>query len=89
MEYIEPEDHGPTSEQLLFLPADLPPPTVDPDGVEIEAEGPAALHPLAVEFKLYPHTISECGRYECIGDRRILRRKGTQRVPRCGQKCGT
>ena len=37
---------------------------------------PAAPHPLAVEFKQYPYTISECGRYECIGDRRA-----TQRVP--------
>ena len=54
MEYIEPEDHGPTSEYMLFLPADLPPPTVDPDGIEIEADMPAALHPLAVEFKTIP-----------------------------------
>ena len=39
---------------MLFLPADLPPPTVDPDGIEIEADMPAALHPLAVEFKTIP-----------------------------------
>ena len=34
-ERIEPEEHGPTGEYILFLPDDLSPPTVDPDGVEI------------------------------------------------------
>ncbi|NBO94148.1 MAG: hypothetical protein EBV06_17835, partial [Planctomycetia bacterium] len=36
---------------------------------------------LAVEFARCPYTISECGQFEIIGDRRIRRRKGSQRVP--------
>ena len=42
---------------------------------------PPALDPLAVDFARCPYTISECGQFEIIGDRRIRRRKGSQRAP--------
>ena len=37
--------------------------------------------PLTVEFARNPYTISECGKYEIIGDGYIKRRKGSERVP--------
>ena len=48
---------------------------------EVLVDDPPVLDPLAVEFARCPYTISECGQFEIIGDRRIRRRKGSQRVP--------
>jgi hypothetical protein len=49
--------------------------------VEIEADSPPALTPLATEFECYKYRFSECGKFEIIGDRWILRKKNSQRVP--------
>ena len=62
---------------LVFLDEGQPSVVHLDDGAEVEVEAPAPLDPLTVEFARNPYTISECGKYEFIGDRRILRRKGT------------
>ena len=54
---------------------------IAPDNVEIEIELPPPTDSLATEFLTLPYRISESGKYEILGDREILRRKGTQRVP--------
>ena len=51
---FELEDDGPTGEELLFLPETATPPTMTPEGAELEADMPAALHPLAIAFKPFP-----------------------------------
>ena len=76
------EIYGPLPEgETIFFPRDdISPPTFTPDGAEIAQETSLAVSPLAVEFSAFRYTISECGKYEVIGDLRILREKGTQRV---------
>ena len=51
------------------------------DGSEIEVELPPAQDPLAAECQALLVSISPCGKYELIGEWKMFRRKGTQRVP--------
>ena len=68
--------------ETIFYPRDdLPPPAFTTNGAEVETDSPPALTPLAAEFECYKYTLSECGKYEIIGDRWIQRKKNSQRVP--------
>jgi hypothetical protein len=69
------------AETLIYPREDLPPPKFIEEGVEIEDESPPALTPLSNEFECYKHKFSDCGKFEIIGDRWILRKKNSQRVP--------
>jgi hypothetical protein len=69
------------AENLMYPREDLPPPKFTMEGVEIEDESPPALTPLTKEFECYKYKVSDCGKFEIIGDRWILRKKNSQRVP--------
>ena len=71
-----------TGNDGLVYPQDIQPRIdIAPDDVEIEIELPPPTDSLATEFLTLPYRISESGKYEISGDRKILGRKGTQRVP--------
>ena len=84
------EMHGPiqAGEAMFFSRGDTSPLTFTPDGAEVEQETPPAISPLAVEFNAFRYTISECGKYEVIGDRRILRKKELNGSQACFQSFG-
>ncbi|NDC79250.1 MAG: hypothetical protein EBZ67_15480, partial [Chitinophagia bacterium] len=69
------------AQTLIYPREDLPPPKFTEEGVEIEDESPPALTPLSNEFECYKYKFSDCGKFEIIGDRWILRKKNSQRVP--------
>ena len=69
------------AENILYPREDLPPPAFTAEGAEIEVDSPPALTPHAAEFECYKYRLSECGKYEVIGDRWIQRKKNSQRVP--------